>query len=1034
MRTIAIGTISALLLAAAARGESADDLVKEFTSTTRSRERGAEELREAYGKILDKLVPAMGAEDFGKGGGERGTLQRVCWVASRPGADAEREAVCAEVAKRIGAGTSRIARLWLIRQLSQIGRAEVVDGLAAQLDDADATVRDAARRALENSPADDATRALSRALRDARDDAWRAALLTSLGNRGDESVASAVRSYARDRDDEVRTAALYALAAIGDGRGARYIEQGMETGSPSARSRARDAYLTLADNLAESNRATALTMYRRFIDAKGHIKCAAVVGLGRAGGIDEFDTIMGLMEDDDAEVRGAAGIALEMMPVDSLRAAIERKLAGATAKQKVGLLRILAQHGDTTTQDVFMRLARDDDGAVRLEAIAALERHGDARCVRVLVGALSVEAGEERTAARKALDHLGGDGVDRTVFDAIAGAADDVRVELLQCLAARNATSVAADVLPLARDLQPKVRREAFRALAKLASQEHLAQLVRLVVSAPTSRDAREAVKAVTATCKRIEDREARARPVIDAMFMADAKAKQSLLSILGSIGGDAALTTVRGYLGEADVAIKDAALRALTEWPDDAAAEDLLRLARYGDSLKHKILSLRGYVRVVGLPSDRKPVETLLMYQDGMRAAGRVEEKRLVLAGMGEVHHVKCLEALRAHARETSLADEASAALIKVAVGVKSKNKEEAKDALRAVEGYTTNETIRKNAADALALIEKYEDFIADWQLAGPYSQKGKKCNELFGMAFAPEEDGDVNWRIIKADAEGGGDPWLAKIERFIRGNDRVAYLRAEIFAPRSMRARLEIGSDDGVKVWLNDSIVHENNVNRGTEPGADKVDVSLKQGWNQLMMKVTNGSGNWSACARVRSPEGEHVEGVKFRIDRSIFGGHITEWQVSGPYEQKGKSGPDLFDVPFAPETGGDAKWRPIKAGTHSGMPWLVQLDRALKGDNRVAYLRVEVNSPADRIAQLHIGSDDGVKVWLNGQVVHKNNATRAVGVAQDKPKVRLRRGWNMIMMKITQGGGEWSACLRVRNGKGGPMKDLETRLPRE
>ena len=72
-------------------------------------------------------------------------------------------------------------------------------------------------------------------------------------------------------------------------------------------------------------------------------------------------------------MRGAAGIALEMMPVDSLRAAIERKLSGASAKQKVVLLRLLARYGDVTTQDIFTRMARDDEAAVRLEAIAALE-------------------------------------------------------------------------------------------------------------------------------------------------------------------------------------------------------------------------------------------------------------------------------------------------------------------------------------------------------------------------------------------------------------------------------------------------------------------------------------------------------------------------------------------------------------------------------------------------------------------------------------------------------------------------------------
>ena len=44
----------------------------------------------------------------------------------------------------------------------------------------------------------------------------------------------------------------------------------------------------------------------------------------------------------------------------------------------------------------------------------------------------------------------------------------------------------------------------------------------------------------------------------------------------------------------------------------------------------------------------------------------------------------------------------------------------------------------------------------------------------------------------------------------------------------------------------------------------------------------------------------------------------------------------------------------------------------------------------SPRDRAARLDIGSDDGVKAWLNGKLVHGNNALRGVGVAQEKVKV--------------------------------------------
>jgi hypothetical protein len=41
-----------------------------------------------------------------------------------------------------------------------------------------------------------------------------------------------------------------------------------------------------------------------------------------------------------------------------------------------------------------------------------------------------------------------------------------------------------------------------------------------------------------------------------------------------------------------------------------------------------------------------------------------------------------------------------------------------------------------------------------------------------------------------------------------------------------------LELGSDDGVKVWLNQKLVHAKNVARALRPGSDKVNVALNAG----------------------------------------------------------------------------------------------------------------------------------------------------------------------------------------------------------
>jgi hypothetical protein len=102
-------------------------------------------------------------------------------------------------------------------------------------------------------------------------------------------------------------------------------------------------------------------------------------------------------------------------------------------------------------------------------------------------------------------------------------------------------------------------------------------------------------------------------------------------------------------------------------------------------------------------------------------------------------------------------------------------------------------------------------------------------------------------------------------ELDKLFGTENSAAYLRTKVWSDKEQKAQLEIGSDDGIKVWLNGQVVHANNATRGVNPGEDKVEVILKQGWNQLLLKVTQGGGEWAVCARLRKTDGSKLEGLK-------------------------------------------------------------------------------------------------------------------------------------------------------------------------
>lgn len=123
--------------------------------------------------------------------------------------------------------------------------------------------------------------------------------------------------------------------------------------------------------------------------------------------------------------------------------------------------------------------------------------------------------------------------------------------------------------------------------------------------------------------------------------------------------------------------------------------------------------------------------------------------------------------------------------------------------------------------------------------------------------MAFDPETSGSsVESRALDMLARHPAYLDLAKALK--GGTQQVAYLRTEIDSDRRASMCLEIFSDDGVKAWLNGKPVHANNVSRGIAQRPDAVDVTLKKGTNDLLLKATQDTGPWDAIVRMR-PRGD-------------------------------------------------------------------------------------------------------------------------------------------------------------------------------
>ena len=592
---------------------------------------------------------------------------------------------------------------------------------------------------------------------------------------------------------------------------------------------------------------------------------------------DAIAIVIDVLKGNDQTMQAAVIAMVREMPGTEITQALARELPNLSAAGQVQLLSALGDRGDPAALPAVTTAANAADQSVRIAALKALGQLGDVSSPpyvwRILAQKAAAAGGEEQKAARESLYRLRGPEVDKAIMAGIAQADAKTKVELISSIGERNISGGASTLLQTAQDSDRGVRLESLRVLKTVAGRQDLPALVTLLLNLKSDSDRTDAEKTIAAVAHKIPDKNRQAEAVLAALpsveSVKDVRGQCSLLSVLGKIGDNTALPSLRSALGSQDAKLQDAAIRALSEWPTAEPTPDLLKVAESSENKVHKILALRGFVRLLGLESGRPAEETIAMYKKAMNLAPDVVEKKRVLSGLGNTESFAAMQMAASYLQDEALRQEAEFAVVKIAEGIYGSYPQESKDVLKKIIQASVNESLKEQAQEVINQIERFDDYITAWEVSGPYTKEGTDGPGLFDVAFGPEQTGaqGVTWRVMPAGTN-QDRPWLMEMDKLLGGDNRVAYLRTRVSSDKEQKARLEIGSDDGIKVWLNGQVVHANNVIRAVAPAQDNVEVTLKQGWNQLLLKVTQGGGEWSVCARLRAPDGGRPEGLKVQV----------------------------------------------------------------------------------------------------------------------------------------------------------------------
>ncbi len=150
----------------------------------------------------------------------------------------------------------------------------------------------------------------------------------------------------------------------------------------------------------------------------------------------------------------------------------------------------------------------------------------------------------------------------------------------------------------------------------------------------------------------------------------------------------------------------------------------------------------------------------------------------------------------------------------------------------------------------------------------------------------------------------------------------------------------------------------------------------------------------------------------------------GFLNRWHLIGPFDNAGMAG---HDKPYPPERtidlsarydgkdGMKVSWKPNKTPD-----WQAYIDLTREFDLTdwvCAYAVCRVTlADGPRKAAVRVGSNDSVKVFLNGKVILSRNVERVAAVDDDVVPITLPAGSSTVLLKIGQSGLNWGFYFRI------------------
>ncbi len=458
-------------------------------------------------------------------------------------------------------------------------------------------------------------------------------VINSIGVRRDPQAVDTLATRLATADTEVASAAAVALGHIGTAPATKTLRGALATVPVPVRSAVAEGCILCAERLmADGEAAEAAAIYdevRRADVPRQRIQ-EATRGAILARGQEGIPLLLEQLASDDKGLQQIALSTAREFPGGDIDKALAAELERAAPAKAALMIYAMADRVNTVDVTAIMQAAGRAAKPVRLAALDALGRVGDAACVAPLLDVALETDAEIAASAKLALANIPDDRVNEELLARLPSAEGKTLGLLIELVGVRRLSAVAALVKAL-DNRDGGIRSAALTALGATVPPQDLKILIAQTITPKFADDGLIAHQALKAAAVRMPDREQCATEIAAALPRATEATQGGLLEILAAVGGTKSLETVGAAAKSDSPLLQDVSSRLLGEWMTIDAAPVLLDLAKSAPGEKYQVRAMRGYIRIAR-QFNMSPAERVAMCQKAMAATQQPAEQKLVL------------------------------------------------------------------------------------------------------------------------------------------------------------------------------------------------------------------------------------------------------------------------------------------------------------------------------------------------------------------------------------------------------------------